>query len=87
MYAEHFDGILYKVVNLYPGVISFGERLALRFRGLTIPAAPVHDYNGDLVGDSLPPTGRVRSLGSLYSVTGLAHWYIVHICGFLLSRV
>ena len=29
----------------------FFRRLALRFRGLTIPAAPVHDYNGDLVGD------------------------------------
>ena len=36
--------------QLLPWRIFF-RRLALRFRGLTIPAAPVHDYNGNLVGD------------------------------------
>ena len=29
----------------------FIRRLALRFRGLTIPAARVCDYNWDLAGD------------------------------------
>jgi len=30
---------------------AFFRRLALIFRSLTLPALPVHDYNGDLVGD------------------------------------
>jgi len=30
---------------------AFLRRLARRFRSLTRPAPPVHDYNGDLVGD------------------------------------
>jgi len=58
----------------------FFRRLALRFRGLTIPAVPVGPRG------RLTTSDRVRSLGSLYSVTtGLAHWYIEG--GFLLSRV
>ena len=30
---------------------AFFRRLALIFRSLTLPALPVYDYNGDLVGD------------------------------------
>ena len=29
---------------------AFFRRLAMRFRSLTRPALPAHDYNGDLVG-------------------------------------
>ena len=30
---------------------AFFRRLALIFRALTPPVLPVHDFNGDLVGD------------------------------------
>ena len=31
--------------------LAFFRRLARIFRSLTLPVLPVHDYNGDLVGD------------------------------------
>jgi len=31
--------------------LAFFRRLALLFRSITLPVLPVHDYNGDLVGD------------------------------------